>query len=166
MTRYRRLILNAVFVVASFNAEPSITVGLLHRGFATSGKTVNATRSATGPGPQETVRQFYAWYLQRLNKEDYDPLKNRTVALKYLTPEFLRRIPRLEREMEADVIVCSQDVNPDWEKNFKVELTSSRGAHAIVLLALEGNEVNTIKQKVTLKRTRAGWRVNSVNCGE
>jgi hypothetical protein len=88
------------------------------------------------------------------------------MALKYLTPEFLRRIPRLEREMEADVIVCSQDVNPEWEKNFKAELTSIRGEQAIVFLALEGHGVNTIKHKVTLKRTRAGWRVNSVNCGE
>jgi hypothetical protein len=162
----RCLVLILVFVVAIVNAEPSITVGLLHRGYTASGQTVNAPRPVTGLAPQETVRQFYAWYLQRLNKEDYDPLKNRAVALKYLTPEFLRRIPRLEREMEADVIVCSQDVNPEWEKNFKAELTSIRGEQAIVFLALEGHGVNTIKHKVTLKRTRAGWRVNSVNCGE
>ncbi len=149
---HRRLILIFVFVVATV--------------YTASGQTVNAPHPATGLAPQETVRQFYVWYLQRLNKEDYDPLKNRTMALKYLTPEFLRRIPRLEREMEADVIVCSQDVNPAWEKNFKAELESMRGARATVLLALEGNEADRIKQKVTLQRTRAGWRINSVNCGE
>ena len=149
---HRRLILIVVFVVATV--------------YTASGQTVNAPHPATGLAPQETVRQFYVWYLQRLNKEDYDPLKNRTMALKYLTPEFLRRIPRLEREMEADVIVCSQDVNPAWEKNFKAELESMRGARATVLLALEGNEADRIKQKVTLQRTRAGWRINSVNCGE
>lgn len=163
---HRRLILIFVFVVAAVNAVPSITVGLPHRGYSASGQTVNTPHSATGLAPEETVRQFYTWYLQRLNKEDYDPLKNRTMALKYLTPEFLRRIPRLEREMEADVIVCSQDVNPAWEKSFKAELTSMRGARATVLLALEGNEADRIKQKVTLQRTRAGWRINSVNCGE
>jgi hypothetical protein len=150
--RHGRLILVAVFVVAAF--------------YDALGQTVSAPRPATGFAPQETVRQFYAWYLQRLNKEDYDPLKNRTVALKYLTPEFLRRIPRLEKELEADVIVCSQDVNPAWEKNFKAELASIRGARATILLALEGNEVETIKRKVTLQHTRAGWRINSVNCGE
>ena len=163
---HRRLILIFVFVVAAVNAEPSITVGLLHRGYSASGQTVNTPHSATGLAPQETVRQFYTWYLQRLNKEDYDPLKNRTMALKYLTPEFLRRIPRLEREMEADVIVCSQDVNPAWEKNFKAELASMRGTRATVLLALEENEADRIKQKVTLQRTRAGWRINSVDCGQ
>jgi hypothetical protein len=162
----RCLLLIVVFVVATVNAEPSIPVELLHRVYTASGQTVNAPHPATGLAPQETVRQFYTWYLQRLNKEDYDPLKNRAVALKYLTPEFLRRIPRLERQLEADVIVCSQDVDPVWEKNFKVELARMRGARATVLLALEGNEADRIKQKVTLQRTRTGWRINSVNCGE
>ncbi len=149
---HRRPILVAVFVVAAVYNAPQ--------------QTVSATREATGLAPQETVRQFYAWYLHRLNREDYNPLKNRTVALKYLTPEFLRRIPRLERDMEADVIVCSQEVNPAWEKNFKTELASIRGVRATVLLALEGNEEGTIKQKVILERSRAGWRINSVDCGE
>ena len=148
----RCLLLIVVFVVATV--------------YTASGQTVNAPHPATGLAPQETVRQFYTWYLQRLNKEDYDPLKNRTVALKYLTADFLRRIPRLERELEADVIVCSQDVNPAWEKDFKAELASIRGTRATVLLALEGNEVDTIKRKVTLQRTRTGWRINSINCGE
>jgi len=155
-----------VFMVATVNAEPSITVGPLHRDPAASGQTVNPTHPVASPDPQETVRQFYAWYLQRLNKEDYDPLKNRTMALKYLTPRFLRRIPRLEREMEADVIVCSQDVNPAWLKDFQAELASVRGARATVSLALEGNVADTIKQKVTLERTRPGWRIAGVDCGQ
>src|SRR5258706_15396083 len=161
----RCLLLILVFIVATANAGPSITVGLLRDSYA-SGQTVNATRPAAGPGPQETVKQFYAWYLQRLNKEDCDPLKNRAAALKYLTPAFLRRIPRLEKQMEADVIVCSQEVNPAWEKNFTTELASIRGARATVLLALEGNVADTIKQKVTLERTRAGWRIAGVDCGQ
>ncbi|MGH9873948.1 MAG: DUF3828 domain-containing protein [Pyrinomonadaceae bacterium] len=148
--RHRRLTLAAFLVVAAASA--------------TSGQTAKAPQPAAGP--QETVSRFYAWYLHRLNKEDYDPLKNRTVALKYLTPEFLRRVPRLVREMEADIIVCSQDVNPVWEKSFKAELASSSGARATVLVALDRNEVDTIKLKLTLKRTRAGWRIDGADCGE
>jgi len=154
-----------IFVVATVNAEPSITVGLPHRGSFASGQNVNPIRPVASTEPQETVRQFYEWYLRRLNKEDYDPLKNRAMALRYLTPKFLRRIPRLEREMEADVIVCSQDVNPAWLKDFKADLASIRGARATVVLALEGSVADTIKQKVTLVRTHAGWRIDSVNCG-
>lgn len=148
--RYNRLMLVAGFVAAT--------------AFAAAGQTVKTTQPVAGP--QATVRQFYAWYLHRLNKEDYDPLKNRTMELKYLTPEFLRRIPRLERDLEADVIVCSQDPDPAWEKNFTVGPPSTRGLRATVLLALSGNETDTIKHKVTLKSTRAGWRIDSVDCGE
>lgn len=114
--RHRRLILVAVFIVAAVYNAPQ--------------QTVNATRERTGLAPQETVRQFYAWYLQRLNKEDYNPLKNRAVALKYLTPEFLRRIPRLERDMEADVIVCSQEVNRPGKRTSKL---NSRASAALAL---------------------------------
>ena len=163
--KLRCLILILVFVVATVDAESSKTGGLQH-GASGPGQTVNPARPVASPDPQETVRQFYAWYLQRLNKEDYDPLKNRAVALRYLTPKFLRRIPRLEREMEADVIVCSQDVNPAWLKDFRAELSSIRGPRATVLLALEGNEADRIKQKVTLERTHAGWRIDSVDCGQ
>jgi len=148
--RYRRLILTFILVVS--NAHFVIA------------QTVGAPRPAAGP--EETVRQFYAWYLHRLNKEDYDPLKNRTVALKYLTPEFLRRVPRLVREMEADIIVCAQDVNPSWEKNFKAELASSSEVRATVLVALDRNEVDSIKLKLTVKHTRAGWRIDGAECGE
>jgi hypothetical protein len=86
------------------------------------------------------------------------------VAGKYLTPEFLRSWKRLQRENEADVIVCAQDVDPAWEKNFKVELANSSGSSATVLLALSGDEPDTIKHKVTLKRLAGGWRINHVDC--
>jgi hypothetical protein len=123
-------------------------------------------KAAPAAAPQEIVKQFYAWYLHRLNRNDYEPLKNRTMASKYLTPGFLRRVPRLQHELEADVIVCAQDTDPAWEKNFVVDPPTMRGASATVLLALSGNDPDTLKHKVTLKRTTAGWRINSVDCGE
>jgi len=123
-------------------------------------------KAAAAAAPQEIVKQFYAWYLHRLNRNDYEPLKNRSIAGKYLTPGFLRRVPRLQHELEADVIVCAQDTDPAWEKNFIVESETIRGASATVLLALSGNDPDTLKHKVTLKRTTAGWRINSVDCGE
>ena len=62
--RYRRLILVAVYAVAA--------------AYAASAQTGNATQPAAAP--QETVRQFYAWYLHRLNKEDYNPLDRKSVV--------------------------------------------------------------------------------------
>src|SRR5678815_46897 len=71
--------------------------------------------------PEDTVRQFYTWYLHSLNKQVPNPLKNRTVSLKYLTPVFLRRAPLLAKESGADAIICAQDFDEEWEKNVKVD---------------------------------------------
>jgi Protein of unknown function (DUF3828) len=125
--------------------------------------TLSQTNSTSDP--QDSVRRFYTWYLHRLNRNDYNPLKNRTVDLKYLTPEFLRRVPRLTRQMEDDVIVCSQDVDPAWAANFKVDPQPITGSRAIVLLTLDAREPDPAMMKVTLKRLRAGWRIDSVDCG-
>jgi len=82
------------------------------------------------PSPEDTVRQFYTWYLHGLNKHVPNPLKNRTVSLKYLTPEFLRRAPRLAKETDADAIICAQDFDEEWEKNVKVDAATINGSRA------------------------------------
>ena len=114
--------------------------------------------------PEVTVRSFYAWYLHRLILEDHEPLKHRTEALKYLTPEFLRRVPRLTREMDADVIICAQDWDRGWEKNFQVDTATVNGASASTVVELKGNEMATVKVKVTLKRAASGWRIDGTKC--
>ena len=116
-------------------------------------------------GPEETIQKFYAWYLGRLNKNDMTPLKNRTVALQYLTPEFLKRVPRLIKETDSDVIICAQDFDPLWEKNIKVDPPTITGASATTLVQLIGKEMS-VKLSVTLKKIPAGWRINSVECAE
>lgn len=121
---------------------------------------------AVAPGPDETVRRFYVWYLHRLNVDDLNPLKNRTVALQFLTPEFLRRVPRLVRQMDADVIICAQDFDPAWEKNVRVDTPKIKGNRATSSMQLDGREVGSVKLNVTLKRISSGWRIDAVECGE
>ncbi len=117
-------------------------------------------------GPGDTAQKFYAWYLGRLNKNDMTPLKNRTVALQYLTPEYLKRVPRLVKETDSDVIICAQDFDPLWEKNIRVDPPTITGASATTLVQLVGKDVGTVKLKVTLKKITAGWRIDSVECAE
>ena len=117
-------------------------------------------------GPDEAAQKFYAWYLGRLNKNDMTPLKNRTAALQYLTPEYLKRVPRLVKETGSDVIICAQDFDPQWEKNIKVDPPAVTGASATTLVQLIGKDVGTVKLKVTLKKITAGWRIDSVECAE
>lgn len=124
-----------------------------------------ATAKTKASTPDETVRRFYAWYIGRLNAQDLNPLKNRTAALQYLTPEYLNRVPRLTREADADVIICAQDFDPGWEKNVKTEAPSIKGTNATVMVQLVGSDMS-VKLKVMLKSVPAGWRINSVECAE
>jgi len=116
--------------------------------------------------PEDTVRQFYTWYLHGLNKQVPNPLKNRTVSLKYLTPEFLRRAPRLAKETDADAIICAQDFDEEWEKNVKVDAATINGSRATTFVQLHGPQMDSLKLKITLKKTTAGWRIDAVDCGQ
>src|SRR6185295_17536307 len=103
--------------------------------------------------PEDVVRQFYGWYVGRLVKDDFNPLKNRTMSLKYLTPQFLQRIPRLTKQTDADPIICAQDFDPAWAHNIKVDTPSIKGNQATTNVQLDGATTDmTVKLKITLKR--------------
>jgi len=117
--------------------------------------------------PDEIVRGFYAWYLHRLAKNDSNPLKNRQVSLHYLTSQFLNRVPRLSRERDADIIICSQDVDETWESNFKVNPGTINGKASTSSVQLEGKKIpEVVKMNVTLKLTNSGWRIDGVDCAQ
>ena len=123
-----------------------------------------STSTGRPASPETTVRGFYSWYLHRLSVDDYNPLKNRTEALKYLTPEFLKRVPRLTRDMGADVIICAQDWDRGWEKNLLVDAAVVEGARSTTTIHLKGTEMDEVKVKVSLRRTTAGWRIDGTTC--
>ena len=126
-----------------------------------------ASRPVTADtSPEDIVKQFYGWYVGRLVKDDFNPLKNRAVSLKYLTPQFLRRVPGLIKKTDADPIICAQDFDPGWAQNIKVEAATIKASQATTNVALEGQQQGmNVKLKITLKRTAAGWRIDNVDCG-
>jgi hypothetical protein len=129
---------------------------------------ISSTRSSPfvdNTAPDEIVRQFYGWYIGRLAKDDFKPLKNRTVTLKYLTAQFLARVPRLIKETDADPIICAQDFDPTWTKNLKIGTPTIKGSQATTDLQLVGEQQMQVKLKITLKLTTAGWRIDKVDCG-
>jgi hypothetical protein len=91
-------------------------------------------------------------------------LKNRTEALKYLTPEFLKKVPRLTRDSGADVIICAQDWDQGWEKNLLVDTAVVEGARSTTMVHLKGTQMDEVKVKVMLKRITAGWRIDGTTC--
>lgn len=123
--------------------------------------TVRAQQPAT---PEEVTRGFYSWYLHQLSRENANPLKQKTTALKYLTPQLYVSAPRLIRQMDADIFICAQDWDTGWEKNFSVGTPQIKNNSATATVTLPSGETDKIRINVTLIKTASGWRINKVAC--
>ena len=116
--------------------------------------------------PDEVARGFYSWYLHQLNRENMNPLKQKTTALKYLTPQLYANAPRLIRRMDADIFICAQDWDTGWEKNFTVSTPQIKNGSATETVTLPSGETDKIKIDLTLIKTASGWRINKVACAD
>lgn len=114
--------------------------------------------------PEDVVRGFYSWYLHQLSLEHGEPLKQKTTALKYLTPQLYANAPRLTRQMDADIFICAQDWDKGWEKNFTVTPPQIKNTSATTTVTLPSGETDKVNINVTLLKTAAGWRINKVAC--
>ena len=120
-----------------------------------------AQQSAT---PEEVTRGFYSWYLHQLSQENSNPLKQKTTALKYLTPQLYANAPRLIRRMDADIFICAQDWDKGWEKNFTISTPQIKNSSATETVTLPSGETDKIEIDLTLIKTASGWRINKVAC--
>ena len=123
-------------------------------------------RAQQPASPEEVTRGFYAWYLHQLSRDNAQPLKQKTTALKYLTPQLYANAPRLIRRMDADIFICAQDWDKGWEKNFTLTPPEIKNSSATTTVTLPSGETDRIRINVTLLKTAAGWRINKVACAE
>lgn len=114
--------------------------------------------------PEDVVRGFYSWYLHQLSLEHGEPLKQKTTALKYLTPQLYANAPRLTRQMDADIFICAQDWDKGWEKNFTVTPPQIKNTSATTTVTLPSGETDKVNINVTLLKMASGWRINKVAC--
>ena len=121
-------------------------------------------RAQQSPSPEDTARGFYTWYLHQLTLENSNPLKQKTTALKYLTPQLYANAPRLIRRMDADIFICAQDWDKGWEKNFSVSTPEIKNNNATATVTLPSGETDKIRINVTLLKSASGWRINKVAC--
>ena len=114
--------------------------------------------------PEDVVRGFYSWYLHQLSTDNPNPLKQKTTALKYLTPQLYANAPRLIRRMNADIFICAQDWDTGWENNFSVSAPQIKNTSATATVTLPAGEIDRIRINTTLIKTTSGWRINKVAC--
>jgi hypothetical protein len=114
--------------------------------------------------PQDVARGFYSWYLHQLSRENMNPLKQKTTALKYMTPQLYANAPRLIRRMDADIFICAQDWDKNWERDFSVGTPEIKNKTATTTVILPSGETDKIKIDLSLIKTASGWRINKVAC--
>jgi uncharacterized protein DUF3828 len=114
--------------------------------------------------PEDVTRSFYSWYLHQLSRENANPLKQKTTALKYMTPQLYANAPRLIRQMDADIFICAQDWDTGWEKNFSVSTPQIKNNTATATVTLPSGGTDKIQINLTLIKIASGWRINKVAC--
>ena len=121
-------------------------------------------RAQQAATPEDIARGFYSWYLHQLSGENANPLKQKTTALKYLTPQLYANAPRLIRRMDADIFICAQDWDKGWEQNFSVSTPQIKNSSATATVTLPSGEIDKVQINLTLIKTASGWRINKVAC--
>ena len=117
--------------------------------------------------PGDTVRAFYKWYVNALNRKVEDPvISDRATARKYVTASLLARIRKAEaREegLDADYFLSAQDWDNAWENNIVIGKVSTIGATSTVNAVLPSKTMGNQKLKIRLKKEGGSWKIDKVN---
>jgi hypothetical protein len=121
----------------------------------TSGLLTSCQR---GPGPADTVRSAYAWYLREL-KTGINPLEQKRAELKqFVTDDFLVSLDNMRSELEAGPLIDAQS----FDAKLSIEkITSERGT-ARVRVGLTGRLAGQHALDVYLVKVDGTWKVDDV----
>ncbi|MEW6125805.1 MAG: DUF3828 domain-containing protein [Acidobacteriota bacterium] len=127
--------------------------------------TLNAGQSAKpAASPDATVKEFYRWYIEQLSK-NIDPLsQKKSTMAKYLTPELLRKAPRLIEQMDADIFINAQDFDEAWGKHVMIAKLMIQGAKATMNVTLKGSpSFGDSKMRIHMKQIAGVWKIDRID---
>jgi hypothetical protein len=128
--------------------------------------SAGAAAAQTTTKPEETARQFYAWYLSELGK-DANPIADDRGMSRFVTIRYRAAIKRaLDREegIGADVFIDAQDWDPLWAKNISATRFAINGTRSTVNVTLKGGTgFGTKRLKLILRKESSVWKIDSVN---
>lgn len=132
---------------------------------------VGAGAESAPSSPTQTIQQsvgdFYRWYLGALKKSRdplNDPKEERTLR-KYVAPALIAAVKKKAASpdgLDADYFLQAQDYLDDWETHVMVaEPRIDRdSATVIVVLGVEGGERQRLL--LSLARTAESWKIRKV----
>ena len=111
-----------------------------------------------GPGPDDTVRNAYAWYVREL-KSGVNPLEQKRTELKeFVTDGFLTSIDNMRSELEADSFMDAQS----FDARLSVEKVTKDGRAATVRIGLSGRISGQHVLNVYLVKVEDRWKIDDV----
>jgi hypothetical protein len=158
--------LKKTFAPLALSLQKTLAAALILSSVTLAAPPAASAQEANAASPEAVVRGFYDWYLGSLNREDYNPLRRRREALRFLTPQFHRQAPRIISEQMVDIFICAQDWQPEWGNDLSISADPVRGPRARVTATFKyGGDSNT-RVRLTLLRTGRAWRINGADCGD
>jgi Protein of unknown function (DUF3828) len=118
------------------------------------------TGCGRGPGPDDTIRNAYAWYVREI-KNGVNPLEQKRTELKeFVTEGFLTRIDNMRPELDPFMDAQSFDARLSIKKITKDSRT------ATVRIGLSGRISGQHVLNVYLIKVEAGWKIDDVKAVE
>jgi hypothetical protein len=111
-----------------------------------------------GPGPAETIRNAYVWYVREL-KSGVNPLEQKRTELKeFVTEGFLTSIDNMLPELEASPFLDAQS----FDAKLSIEKITKDSRAAIVRIGLSGRISGQHKLNVYLVKVEGRWKIDDV----
>jgi len=127
------------------------------------------TSCVRGPGPTDTIRNLYGWYVREL-KNNVNPLTERRTELKqFLTERMLTSIDNLHigsRGFDGDALLDPQQFDRDWHSKIAIEQIETRGRTAMARVTLTSRFFGERIFNVGLAKEDGLWKVDDVKIVE
>jgi len=115
-----------------------------------------------GPGPDDTIRNAYAWYVREL-KSGVNPLEQKRAELKeFVTEGFLTSIDHMRPELEASPFMDGQS----FDAKLSIEKITKDNRAATVRIGLKGRISGQHVLNVYLVKLEGRWKVDDVKAIE
>ena len=114
------------------------------------------------PGPDDTVRNAYGWYVREL-KSGVNPLDQKQTELKeFVTEGFLTSIDNMRTELEASPFMDAQS----FDAKLSIEKVTKDNRAATVRIGLNGRLSGQHVLNVYLVKVGGRWKVDDVKAVE
>ncbi len=114
------------------------------------------------PGPDDTVRNAYAWYVREL-KSGVNPLEQKRTELKeFVTDGFLTSIDNMRPDLDASPFMDAQS----FDARLSIQKIIKDSRAATVRIGLRGRICGEHKLNVYLIKVDGRWKVDDVKLTE